>query len=183
MSTETINQQVPAGTWTVDPVHSAIHFAITHNGIATYRSGFERYEVTLTGGEAPQLEGSVEVDSIEIDEPQLKGHLLSPDFFDAQKFPRVKFSSTELTVEDDGSVRLAGEFELHGETRRVEATGRFAQLGEDLGGNERVGLSLATAVDRRDWGLDWNAELPKGGNVLEYEVAINVELELLAQES
>ena len=183
MSTETINQQVPAGTWTVDPVHSAIHFAITHNGIATYRSGFERYEVTLTGGEAPKLEGSVEVESIEIDEPQLKGHLMSPDFFDAQKYPRVEFRSTELTVEDDGSVRLAGEFELHGETRRVEATGKFAELGADLGGNERVGLSLATAVDRRDWGLDWNAELPKGGNVLEYEVAINVELELLAQEA
>ncbi|HEY1855634.1 MAG TPA: YceI family protein [Solirubrobacterales bacterium] len=183
MSTETINQQIPAGTWTVDPVHSAIHFAITHNGIATYRSGFERYQVALTGGEAPRLEGSVDVDSIEIDEPQLKGHLMSPDFFDAERFPQVGFHSTELTVEDDGSIRLAGELELHGETRTVEATGRFAQLGADLGGNERVGLSLATAVDRRDFGLDWNAELPKGGNVLEYEVAINVELELVAQES
>ena len=183
MSTETINQQIPAGTWTVDPVHSAVHFAITHNGIATFRSGFERYEVTLTGGEQPRLEGSVDVESIEIDEPQLKGHLMSPDFFDAQKFPQVRFRSTELTVEDDGSVRLAGDFELHGETRRVEATGKFGELGADLAGAERVGLSLATAVDRRDWGLDWNAELPKGGNVLEYEVAINVELELVAQES
>lgn len=183
MSTETLNQQVPAGTWTVDPVHSAIHFAITHNGIATYRSGFERYDVELTGGEAPKLEGSVEVASIEIDEPQLKGHLMSPDFFDAERFPRVEFSSTELSVEDDGTVRLAGDFKLHGQTRRVEATGRFAQLGADLGGSERVGLSLATALDRRDFGLDWNAELPKGGNVLEYEVAINVELELVAQES
>ncbi|HEY2715017.1 MAG TPA: YceI family protein [Solirubrobacterales bacterium] len=183
MSTETLNQQVPAGTWTVDPVHSGIHFAITHNGIATYRSGFEDYSVTLTGGEAPQLAGSVEVGSIEVDEPQLKGHLLSPDFFDAERFPQVRFSSTELSVEDDGSVRLAGDFELHGETRRVEATGRFGQLGADLGGNERVGLSLATALDRRDFGMSWNAELPKGGNVLEYEVAINVELELVAQES
>jgi polyisoprenoid-binding protein YceI len=183
MSTETINQQIPAGTWTVDPVHSAIHFAITHNGIATYRSGFERYDVTVTGGEAAQLEGTVEVDSIEIDEPQLKGHLMSPDFFDAQKYPQVKFRSTELNVADDGSVQLAGELELHGETRRVEATGKFGQLGADLGGSERIGLSLATAVDRREFGLDWNAELPKGGNVLEYEVAINVELELVAQES
>jgi polyisoprenoid-binding protein YceI len=183
MSTETINQQVPAGVWTVDPVHSAIHFAITHNGIATYRSGFEDYSVTLTGGEVPKLEGSVQIDSIEIDEAQLKGHLMSPDFFDAERFPQVKFSSTELSVEDDGSVRLAGEFELHGETRRVEATGRFGQLGADMGGNERVGLSLAAAVDRRDFGIDWNAELPKGGNVLEYEVAINVELELVAQEA
>jgi polyisoprenoid-binding protein YceI len=183
MSTETVNQSVPAGSWTVDPVHSAVHFAITHNGIATFRSGFADYSATLSGGEQPRLEGSVEVASIEIDDPQLKGHLLSPDFFDAERFPRVTFSSTELTVEDDGSVRLAGDFELHGQTRRVEATGRFGQLGADLGGNERVGLSLASAVDRRDFGIDWNAELPKGGTVLEYEVAINVELELVAQES
>lgn len=183
MSTETVNQQVPAGTWTVDPVHSGIHFAITHNGIATFRSGFEDYSVTLTGGEAPELEGEVDVTSVEIDDPQLKGHLMSPDFFDAERFPRVRFSSTELGVEDDGGVRLAGDFELHGETHRVEATGRFAQLGADLGGKERVGLSLETAIDRRAFGLGWNAELPKGGNVLEYEVAINVELELVAQES
>lgn len=183
MSTETINQQVPAGVWTVDPVHSAIHFAVTHNGIATYRSGFERYAVTLTGGEAPKLEGSVEVDSIEIDEPQLKGHLMSPEFFDTQRFPQLKFRSTEFSVEDDGSVRLAGELEIHGESRQVEATGKFAALGADLGGNERLGLSLATAVDRRDFGMNFQAELPKGGNVLEYEVAINVELELVAQES
>lgn len=183
MSTDTINQQVPAGTWTVDPVHSAIHFAITHNGISTYRSGFGRYSVTLTGGEDPKLEGSVEVESIEIDEPQLKGHLMSPDFFDAQKYPQVKFASTEFSVEDDGSVRLAGDLEIHGETRQVEATGRFGALGADLGGNERIGLSLAAAVDRRDFGMSFQAELPKGGNVLEYEVAINVELELVAQES
>lgn len=183
MSTETVNQQVPAGTWTVDPVHSAIHFAITHNGIATFRSGFEDYSVTLSGGEALRLEGSVAVESIDIEDAQLKGHLMSPDLFDTQKFPRVTFRSSELTVEDDGTVRLEGDFELRGQTRRVEATGKFGQLGADLGGNERVGLSLATAIDRRDFGLDWNAELPSGGNVLEYEVAINVELELVAQES
>jgi polyisoprenoid-binding protein YceI len=183
MSTETINQTVPAGTWTVDPVHSGIHFAITHNGIATYRSGFEDYSATLTGGEQPKLEGSVEVASIDIDEPQLKGHLMSPEFFDAERFPQLGFSSTELTVEDDGTVRIEGDLEIRGESRRVEATGKFGQLGADLGGNERVGLSLQTAIDRRDFGISFQAELPKGGNVLEYEVAINVELELVVQES
>lgn len=182
MSTETISQQIPAGTWALDPVHSAIQFAVTHNGIATFRSGFERYDATLTGGEEPRLEGSVEVESIEIDEPQLKGHLMGPDFFDVQRFPRIGFRSTELSVEEDGSVRLAGELELRGETRRVEAAGRFAEIGADLAGSQRVGLSLAATIDRRDWGLDWNAELPKGGDVLEYEVAINVDLELVAQE-
>jgi polyisoprenoid-binding protein YceI len=183
MSTETINQQIPAGTWSVDPVHSGIHFAITHNGIATFRSGFDQYTATLTGGESPQLEGAVEISSIDIDEAQLKGHLMSPDFFDAEKYPQAKFSSTELSVEDDGTVRIEGDLELRGETRRVAATGKFGQLGADLGGSERVGISLATAVDRRDFGIDFNAELPSGGNVLEYEVAISIELELLASEA
>jgi polyisoprenoid-binding protein YceI len=183
MSTETISQQVPAGLWTVDPVHSGIHFAITHNGIATFRSGFDQYTATLTGGESPQLEGSVEISSIDIDEPQLKGHLMSPEFFDAEKFPQAKFSSTELSVEDDGTVRIEGDLEIRGETRRVAATGKFGQLGADLGGSERVGISLATAVDRRDFGVSFNAELPSGGNVLEYEVAISIELELVASEA
>ena len=82
MSTQTINQQIPAGTYAVDPVHSSITFAITHNGVATFRSGFASYEARLSGGEAPRLEGTVDVASIEIEEEQLKGHLLSPDFFD-----------------------------------------------------------------------------------------------------
>jgi polyisoprenoid-binding protein YceI len=183
MSTETVNQQIPAGTFKVDPVHSGLHFAITHNGIATFRSTFEEYSATLTGGEDPKLEGSVEVASIDIDEEMLKGHLLSPDFFDAEKYPRLKFNSTELSVEDDGTVRLSGQLELHGETREVQATGRFAALGADLGGSERVGFSFETALDRRDFGLNWNAELPSGGDVLEWEVAINVDLELVAEAS
>src|ERR1700742_1412875 len=68
MSTDTVNQKVPTGTWTVDPVHSSVTFAVTHNNVATFRSGFATYEATLTGGEAPQLVGSVDVASIDIDE-------------------------------------------------------------------------------------------------------------------
>src|SRR5258708_3822050 len=103
MSTETVNQQIPAGAWAVDPVHSSIHFAITHNRLATSRSGFTSYAATLTGGEQPKLEGTVEVDSVDVDEPQLKGHLLSPDFFDAERHPQLRFSSTAIDVADDGS--------------------------------------------------------------------------------
>ncbi len=76
---------------------------------------------------------------------------------------------------------IRGELEIRGEKHRVEASGRFAQLGADLAGNARVGLSLEAAVDRRDFGLDWNAELPSGGQVLEYEVSIAVELELVEE--
>ena len=184
MSTETINQQqVPAGTWTVDPVHSSIAFAVTHNGVTTFRSGFDSYEARLTGGVKPRLEGTVEVESIEIDEEMLKGHLLSPEFFDTQRFPQLRFTSTELSVGEDGTLRVAGDLEIHGETRKVEAGGRFAHLGEDAYGKARVGLSIESTVDRRDFGLNWQAELPSGGEVLDYAVTISVDLELVAEDA
>jgi len=181
MSTETLTQRVPAGTYAVDPVHSSITFAITHNGVATFRSGFASYKARLSGGEAPALEGSVDVSSIEIDEEQLKGHLLSPDFFDAGRYPQLRFHSSELNVADDGAVTLRGELEIRGEKREVEASGKFGRLGSDLAGSARVGLSAAATVDRRNFGLNWNAELPSGGEVLDYEVAIAVELELVEE--
>ena len=183
MSTETIQQEIPAGTWVVDPVHSSIGFAVTHNGVTTFRSGFERYEARFSGGEQARLEGTVEVASVEIDEEMLKGHLLSPEFFDAQRFPQLRFASSELSVDEDGTLRILGELEIHGEKREVEASGRLAHLGGDLAGKERVGLSLEATVDRRDFGLDWQAQLPSGGDVLEYAVTISVELELVAEEA
>jgi polyisoprenoid-binding protein YceI len=184
MSTETIQQQgVPAGTWAVDPVHSSVAFAVQHNGVTTFRSGFDRYEARLTGGEQARLEGTVDVDSIRIDEEMLKGHLLSPEFFDVQRFPQLRFTSSELSVGEDGSLRVRGELEIHGEKREVEASGRFAQLGEDASGKPRVGLSIESTVDRRDFGLNWQAELPSGGEVLDYAVTINVDLELVGEES
>lgn len=181
MSTQTVKQEVPAGTYAVDPVHSTIHFAVVHNGVSTFRSGFKGYEATLTGGEAPQLTGSVEVASVDIAEEMLKGHLLSPEFFDAERYPRLKFSSTGFDVAEDGSLDLRGELEIRGQVHEVEASGRFGQLGNDLAGNARVGLSLTASVDRRDFGLDWQAELPSGGEVLDYRVEIAVDLELVRE--
>jgi polyisoprenoid-binding protein YceI len=181
MSTQTIQQAVPTGTYAVDPVHSSIGFAIVHNGVSTFRSGFGEYEARLSGGESPRLEGTVEINSIEIDEPQLKGHLLSPEFFDAERHPRLRFESGAVEVAEDGAATIRGELEIRGEKREVEAGGRLAQLGADLAGNARVGLSLEASVDRRSFGLDWQAELPSGGEVLDYEVSIAVELELVEE--
>lgn len=181
MSTQTVTQGVSAGTYTVDPVHSAINFGVVHNGVSTFRSGFRGYEAKLTGGAEPRLEGTVEVASIDIDEEMLKGHLLSPDFFDAERYPQLKFRSTAFEVAEDGALTLRGELEIHGQTHEVEATGRFADLGADLAGNARVGLSLAASVDRRSFGLEWQAELPSGGEVLDYTVDIAVDLELVKE--
>lgn len=113
----------------------------------------------------------------------LKGHLLSPEFFDVQRFPQLRFASSELSIGEDGTLRVLGELEIHGEKREVDASGRFAQLGADLAGKARVGLSIEATVDRRNFGLDWQAQLPSGGDVLDYAVTISVELELVAEEA
>jgi polyisoprenoid-binding protein YceI len=181
MSTQTIQQQIPTGAYAIDPVHSSIGFAVIHNGVSTFRSGFAGYEATLSGGENPQLDGAVEVASVEIEEPNLKGHLLSPEFFDAERFPQLRFASTELNIGEDGAATIRGELEIRGEKREVEASGRVVPLGADLAGKARVGLSLAANVDRRDFGLDWQAELPGGGEVLDWGVEIAVELELVGE--
>jgi polyisoprenoid-binding protein YceI len=181
ITTQTVSQQVPAGTYEVDPVHSTIHFAVVHNGVSAFRSGFLDYAATLEGGEAPKLEGSVEVASIDINEEGLKGHLASPEFFDAERYPQLKFRSSAIELGEGNEVTVRGELEIRGSAHEVEALGRIGQLGADLGGSARVGLSLATRVDRRSFGLDWNADLPSGGQALDYEVEIAVELEFVAE--
>ncbi len=182
MSTQTIEQKIPVGTYAVDPVHSSVGFAVVHNGVSTFRSGFGSYEARLSGGEEPRLEGTVDVASIDIDEEQLKGHLLSPEFFDAERYPQLRFETSELSPGENGDLRLRGELEIRGAKHEVEASGRFAPIGADLAGKARVGLSLEASVDRRSFGLDWNAELPSGGEVLDYEVGIQVELELVEED-
>lgn len=181
MSTQTVSRQVPTGTYAADPVHSTIDFAVVHNGVSTFRSGFRAYEAKLAGGVEPRLTGAVEVDSVDISEEMLKGHLLSPEFFDAERFPRLSFVSTRFEVAEDGTLQVRGELEIRGRRHEIEVSGRFAELGADLAGSARVGLSLAAQVDRRSFGLDWQAELPSGGDVLDYEVEIAVELELVRE--
>ncbi len=180
-TTQAIEQAVPEGTHVADPVHSTVRFAVKHAGVATFRGGFADYEARIEGGESPRLTGSVDVGSIEIGEEQLKGHLLSPEFFDAGSFPRLRFESSELRVGDDGSATVRGALEIGGQSREVEARGSFARIPGYLDGRPRVGLSLATTIDRRDFGLDWQAELPGGGEALDWTVEIAVELELVEE--
>jgi polyisoprenoid-binding protein YceI len=181
-TTQTIKQEIPAGSYAVDPVQSTIGFSVTHAGVSTFRGGFAEYEARLTGGESPRLEGSVDVNSIAIADEQLKGHLLSPEFFDAGQYSRLNFESSEVSVDEDGNATVRGTLEIGGQSREVEASGRFGQHVDYLDGSARVGLSLATTIDRREFGLDWQAELPSGGDALDWQVEIAVEMELVKED-
>lgn len=180
MSTQTIQQQIPAGAYAVDPVHSSVGFAVVHNGVSTFRSGFGSYEARLSGGESPGLEGTVDVASIEIEEPNLKGHLLSPEFFDAEKTPEISFQSTKIRAEDS-QVVVDGELTVSGITKPVVARGELSEPVPGPSGSDHIGLDLETKVDRHDYGLDWQMELPGGGTTLGDEVTLSVHLELIKE--
>ena len=181
MTTETIETTIPAGTHRVDPVHSTVTFAVKHAGVSTFRGDFESFEAALTGGESPSLKGTVDAGSIRVADEQLKGHLLSPEFFDAGEHAELRFESSELLVAEDGAVEVRGALSIAGQSREVTASGRAAQIDSYLDGRPHIGLSLETAVDRRDFGLDWQAELPSGGEALDWDVQISVELQFVPE--
>jgi polyisoprenoid-binding protein YceI len=167
---------VPSGKWTLDPVHSVASFNVRHFMVGTFRGEFDRIEATLEDG---KLVGRVQVDSLRIKNDQLRGHLLSPDFFDAEKHPEIVYESNSLTVEN-GAVTSKGTLTVKGQTTPVTATGRIAGPVVGLGDVEKVGLDLETTVGREAVGLTWNAPLPKGGVVLGNDVTISVTLEFAA---
>jgi polyisoprenoid-binding protein YceI len=180
-TTQAVETAIPAGTHAVDPVHSTVAFAVKHAGVATFRGDFESFAARLTGGDSPALEGTVDVNSIRVADEQLKGHLLSPEFFDAGDHAELRFQSSELRVAEDGGVELRGELTIAGQSREVTASGRTAQVESYLDGRPHIGLSLEATIDRRDFGLDWQAELPSGGEALDWQVEISVELQFVPE--
>lgn len=169
---------LPTGTWALDPIHSSVGFAVRHLGIATFRAGFTAFHATLAGG---VLRGSARADSLDVAEDTLKGHLLSDEFLKAAEHPTIDFVATSIGRGEDGSATVAGDLTIAGITRPVTATGRIEGPGSDPYGNSRLALSLEAVVDRREFGLTWQAELPGGGKALAENVRLAVDLELVEQ--
>ena len=176
-----IRAALPTGTWQVDPVHSTVEFSVKHMVVANFRGGFGTFDVSL---DEAGLRGTVDVASIGVSEPNLNGHLLSPDFFDAERHPQLIFNSTEIRVSDD-ELTIEGELTLKGTTRPVEIKGTVSgPVTHAFDGSSRLGLELSTVIDRTAYGLDWNAPLPTGGFAVGNDVKLRAELELvLAEES
>jgi polyisoprenoid-binding protein YceI len=169
---------IPTGTWSLDPVHSDVGFAVTYSGAGTVRGGFKEIDAKLVDG---KLEGSAKVASVTFDDPNLVGHLQSPDFFDAEQFPELRFVSKSIERNGD-EVTIDGEITLRGVTKPVTITGTVVGPTTDLGHNgeiQRIAFDLETKVDRRDFGIDWNRELPGGGEALANTVKITANLALV----
>src|SRR5579875_1509874 len=152
-------QQIPAGVYNVDPVHSNVGFEIRHMGIATVRGRFGTFQGTIDAtGDAPVLEGTVDVSSLDTGESNRDGHLKSPDFFDVDQYPTITFNGKAAELGGGGQITLKGEMTMKGVTKPIELTGQIGEVGEDPWGNQRIGFELSTTIDRRDYGLDWNQQ-------------------------
>jgi len=182
MSTTT-TQPIATGTWTIDRVHSHVGFAVKHMVVSNFRGRFEDYDGALTVGEdgAPRLQGKVDVDSIVVKDENLAGHLKAPDFFDSERYPEIRFRSNAVRVQDGGELEVDGELTIKDRTHDISARGTINGPHEDIAGNEKLGVELETVIDRREFGLEWNATLPKGGFALDNDVKLQVSLELVKQ--
>jgi polyisoprenoid-binding protein YceI len=183
MSVATSPQTIASGTWAIDTVHSHVGFAVKHMVVSTFRGQFDDYQGELTAGDdgALQIAGSVGVDSLAVKDENLAGHLKSPDFFDSANYPRISFRSTAIDVTDAGELVVEGELTIKDNTHRVSARGSVTGPHVDIAGNDKLGIELEAVVDRRDYGLNWNAPLPKGGFALDNDVKLQVSLELVRE--
>jgi polyisoprenoid-binding protein YceI len=162
---------IPAGTWSIDPVWSAIGFEVKKLGFATVKGRVLGFEGTIRGGNEPSIEGKVAVSSITTFDETRDAHVQAPDFFDVERYPELHFRSTAILAQGE-ELLVPGELTIKGITRPVELRGYFAGTGTDPMGNERVALELSGTIDRTDFGLDWNAPLPGGGFLLPNEVVL-----------
>jgi polyisoprenoid-binding protein YceI len=181
MSTTTVTPL--SGTYVSDPIHSSFAFAVKYMGVSTFRGTLDDVEATLTAGDdGVTLEGKAKVESISIRTPeQFRQHVLSADFFDADNHPEITYRAGDVQLADDGSAAAEGELTIRGVTRPVRATGSWSPEADTLSGR-RAHLSLSAVIDRTEFGLNWNADLPSGGKALANDVTITVELALKVEE-
>ena len=164
-----------AGTYTADPVHSSFAFSVRYQGVSLFKGSLDEVDAKLVDG---RLEGVVKVASVDVDDENLTGHLQTPDFFDAEQYPELRFVSK--SIERDGDrVSIDGDLTLRGVTKPVEITGTVTGPLENAYGQQRVGFDLETTVNRHDYAIAWNIELPGGGQALAADVVITANLALV----
>jgi len=169
--TDTTGLGLPTGTWSLDPIHSTIGFELPYLA-GTFRGQFTDVDAKLTD---ESLTGSARVASVDVKDENFSAHLQSPDFFDVERHPELRFESRELERSGE-ALTVRGDITIRGITKPVELSGTISEPLTDYADRERVGLKLETTVDRTEFGVNWNAPLPSGEPALANEVKLVAEL-------
>ena len=175
---------IPAGTWSVDPAHSTVGFAVKHLGIATVRGRFEQCEGTLEIGDdlsAARAFGTAQVNSINTDEPARDEHLRSADFFGAESNPELRFESTAIRPLDEDTFEIEGELSMNGVTNPITLTAVVQGTETDPWGNKRVGIEVIGQLKRGDWNMTFNQALGSGNLLVGEKVTLTLDISAVKQ--
>ncbi|HEX4322287.1 MAG TPA: YceI family protein [Acidobacteriaceae bacterium] len=174
----------PTITWKLDPAHSQADFKVKHMMISNVKGRFSGLAGTLTehtvDSSLSSIEATIDVTTVETGDAARDGHLKSADFFDAEAFPTMSFKSTEVVKKGEEEYSVTGELTLHGVTKQVTfAVEGPSAPGKDPWGNTRIGLSATTKINRKDFGLGWNAALETGGVLVGEDVHITIDAQFI----
>ncbi|MGC4962692.1 YceI family protein [Gordonia sp. DT218] len=176
--TTAVTAPIAAGTWAIDPTHSAVAFSVKHLMVSKVRGNFETFSGTITIAEdgTPAVQAEIDVTSISTGNEQRDGHIKSADFFDAEKFPKATFVSTSVAPKGDDYV-LTGDFTLRGVTKTVDLELEFNGVSPGMGNGPVAGFEAKTVLNRKDFGIDIETPLEGGGVVVGDKVTITLEIE------
>ncbi len=184
MTTATAPALLTHSTWQIDPAHSLVEFSVRHLMVSTVKGRFTSVSGTiLDNGEEPTLSSVlVEIDpsSVNTDDARRDGHLRSPDFFDVEQFPKITFKSTRIEGTRD-EFKLIGDLTIRDQTREVALDVTLNGVGVSPYGQTVAGFSGQTKLNRRDFGLNWNAALESGGVLVSDQIKLEVEIEAVKQ--
>ncbi len=168
-------------TWTIDPAHSAVEFAVKHMMFTTAKGRFQDFSGTITIDEQNLANSTVDVTtrpaSINTQSEDRDSHLRSTDFFDAEQFPEATFHSTSIESAGDDDLRVTGDLTLKGVTQPVMLDATFQGRGTNPWGQEVLGYEARTSFSRKDFGLTWNQALESGGVLVSDEVRLTLEIQ------
>ncbi len=182
-STTDIHPSYVAGSWALDPTHSEVTFSVKHLAISKVRGIFERFTASIVTAEDPSastVEASIEVASINTNQKDRDKHLRTNDFFKADEFPNITFTSTSVVLAGD-DITVVGDLTLRGVTKSVTLTGEFGGTVTDGYGQTKAGFTASTKINRHDYGVSWNAALEAGGLTLGDDISINFELQFVLE--
>jgi polyisoprenoid-binding protein YceI len=183
MSTVT-EPNVTTSTWNIDPAHSTAEFKVKHMMITNVKGRFSGITGVLTLDQQDvtrsRVEGSIDAASLDTQTSDRDAHLKSPDFFHVEEHPKLTFVSTRVSPAGDGELAVAGDLTIRGTTRPVVFNVEGPTLpAKDPWGATRIGLSATTKINRKDFGLTWNAALETGGVLVGDEVTLTLDLEFI----
>jgi polyisoprenoid-binding protein YceI len=183
-TTDAKTTPIPTGTWVADPIHSQVGFSVKHMGVATVRGTFGEFEGRLEAGEDlehTKVYGSVKTTSVNTAFPQRDDHLRSPDFFDVEQYPELKFASTKIEQVADDTFRITGNLDLHGVTKEISLEAIIDGTDVDPQGSERLGAEIVGQISRGDFEMKFNQALGSGNVAVSDKVKLQLDISAVKQ--